>query len=146
MHVGPKGPTPVSLKHGPAGNPPRRAGVPGGEFAIVLLSRTGWMGQEREVLEEQTQKVATKGKRRRKAVQAAGRSLSEFIPDTSELGVERRYVSLEEEDLPLRSKAGATKRNAKSASQSDEITPVAGGQVEMREVFGPGGMLEKSMF
>jgi ATP-dependent DNA helicase DinG len=115
----------------------------GRAFARVILSWFGRARQKREVLEEQAQKVADRGKRRRKAVEDAG--VSEVV--------ERRYVSLDEEDARLKlnprssgppKKKGGTVQDEDPGLRSEPGAPSA--HVNMAEVFGPGGMLEKSMF
>jgi ATP-dependent DNA helicase DinG len=58
----------------------------------------------------------------------------------SEVVAERQYVSLEEEDPPLQTKGGAPKRKERSLT-----SPATAEQIEMAEVFGPGGLLERSM-
>ena len=68
---------------------------------------------------------------------------------------ERRYVSLDEEDRGLQTEPRASRKKERAPAalgmndrdgSEDDRTPVAGGPVEMAKVFGPGGVLERSMF
>jgi ATP-dependent DNA helicase DinG len=53
---------------------------------------------------------------------------------------QRRYVSFEEEDKPVRVTRDKSPRGEKQPTTTTGTTPV-----DMREVFGPGGLLERSM-
>ena len=108
------------------------------------MSRIAETVREREVLEEQAQKVAGRGKRRRKAAEDAG--VSEVV--------ERRYVPLGEEAAPLKP-VGAARKRKLGRPTDEEVrsvgdaapaqTEVGATQIEMADVFGPGGLLERSM-
>ena len=81
-------------------------------------------------MEDSSQKLPGGVKRKRKAAGSA--SVSEEI-------VERRYVSFD--DAEVRAAAG----KALAKGEIGEATAPAAVQVDMREVFGPGGLLERSM-
>jgi len=89
--------------------------------------------KKREVLEEQAQKLAGPKKGRRKAVEDAG------VPEV----MERRYVPLEDEDPRPRKERAAI---AQPGSVDGVATAVSEDHfVAMRDVFGPGGLLDRSM-
>src|SRR5262245_46072310 len=90
--------------------------------------------------------------------------VAEVVVDPSSLGAERRYVSLEEEAPPSTrpeqapNHDGAPRKKARSfaprtlravtdsaSAQFEDEARASAGQVEMRDVFGPGGLLERSM-
>jgi ATP-dependent DNA helicase DinG len=117
-------------------------------FRSVLLSKFGWKGQEKKVLEEQAQKLAGRGKRRKRAVERTS------VPEAV---AKPRYVSLDEEDAVPQTEPWASRKKegpraalgitaGDGSEDGDGGRRVTGGAVEMVKVFGPGGMLEKSMF
>src|SRR5262249_36135579 len=91
----------------------------------------------REVLEEQAQKVAARGKKRRKAAEDTG------VPET----IERRYVPLEENQNPdVQKTRKAIDAISEWGNGDCETAGVSeSNSVAMRDVFGPGGLLERSM-
>jgi len=103
------------------------------DIVMVYASR-----QKRQVLEEPAQKIAGQRKKWRKAVDDAGVSPV----------LERRYVPLEEED-PGGKDRQTTRGKAAIAARSPEdggTAPISEGKsVLMKDVFGPGGLLDRSM-
>src|SRR6266478_1209130 len=76
----------------------------------------------------------------KRTTKTAGNSSKVTSSDETAGTLERRYVSFEEEE------AAAVPRRARVLSDDrDESGAPAAAQVDMREVFGPGGMLERSM-
>ena len=98
------------------------------------------MATEREVLEEQARSV-TEGRKRRKKP-AGDRGVS---PDA-----ERRYVPWYQEEGPIkptgpREKSGSRMGGESAPSFGDGEEQAHAAPIEMAEVFGPGGLLERSM-
>src|SRR6516164_8153473 len=98
------------------------------------------MATEMEVLEEQARSV-TEGRKRRKKP-AGDRGVS---PDA-----ERRYVPWHQEEGPIkptgpREKSGSRMGGESAPSFGDGEEQAHAAPIEMAEVFGPGGLLERSM-
>ncbi len=76
----------------------------------------------------------------KRTIKTAGNSARVTSSDETAGTLERRYVSFEEEE------AAVVPRKARVVSDDrDESGALAAVQVDMREVFGPGGLLERSM-
>src|SRR5713226_3864225 len=76
----------------------------------------------------------------KRTIKTAGNSARVTSSDETAGTLERRYVSFEEEE------AAVVPRKARVVSDDrDESGALAAVQVDMKEVFGPGGMLERSM-
>ena len=120
----------------------------GSRLAAVCYRRIFGRKQRtgKKALEEQTQKLKGRGKGSGKATPDAGVSEAKV----AKLARSRRYVPLEEEEKEPRSEPGrdrqAGERPGSSEVRGDDDARRAADRVDMREVFGPGGMLERSMF
>src|SRR5258705_13783798 len=76
----------------------------------------------------------------KRTTKTAGNSSKVTSSDETAGTLERRYVSFDEEE------AAVAPRKARLVSDDrDESGAPAAVQVDMREVFGPGGLLERSM-
>src|SRR6266851_2727289 len=76
----------------------------------------------------------------KRTIKTAGNSARVTSSDETAGTLERRYVSFEEEE------AAVVPRKARVVSDDrDESGALAAVQVDMREVIGPGGLLERSM-
>src|SRR5215510_1611418 len=100
------------------------------------------MAPGREVLEEQAQSVTEGRKRRKKAAGHAGVSPA----------AERRYVPWHQEEGPVKptgpgGKSGSRMggESARAFGEGEDGQQAQAAPIEMAEVFGPGGLLERSM-